>query len=576
ILSWISPLESWKRHRDVVGTRVKGIGEWVLKTGQFQAWRRGGSDETGGRILFCHGAPGAGKTFICSLVIDTLCDGTAGPNVAVGCLYCDYRGQKEQTAEVMIGSLLRQFVTGLPEIPEAIKQAFREAKKHLGGRPLELVKTIELFQVVLGHFQRVFICVDALDEIVAEYGAPFLRSLRQILDRSPNVRLFLTARPHIQSKVEGHIPLNGGIIAVRPLCSDIENFLAAKLDTDPCPEAMDDDLRSEIMTKIPGEASEVNAYTATLQRIKGQNGALARIGTSALMWISLAERPLLVDELCHALAMEVGSPNIDAEMIPPIQTVVASCMGLVTTDPASSTVRLVHATLEEYLRSHHENLFQNAHSTITEVCLSYMSIQSVRELPPDLTTGPPEFPLLGYASCYWGGHARKELAASVSQLALRILDQYPQHAAANIFLQNGGSPRVWSCFNSEGFSGLHYVSYWGIDELVEKMVSTDQANLNKGDSWGRTPLILAAARGNEGVVRSLINCAGLDPNCADEDGRTPLNQASANGHEGVVTMLLNCTRVSPDSATGAGGTPLHQASANGHEGVVRMLLSRDD
>ena len=109
-------------------------------------------------------------------------------------------------------------------------------------------------------------------------------------------------------------------------------------------------------------------YTATLERIKGQHGALARYGVSALMWISLAERPLLIDELRHALATEVGSPNINTEMVPQIKTIVASCMGLVTTDDASSTVRLVHATLEVYLRRHKHNVFQNPHATIAEIC----------------------------------------------------------------------------------------------------------------------------------------------------------------------------------------------------------------
>ena len=62
ILSWISPLESLERHRDVARVRAEGVGEWVLRSREFQAWR--GNDRSVGRILACHGAPGAGKTFI--------------------------------------------------------------------------------------------------------------------------------------------------------------------------------------------------------------------------------------------------------------------------------------------------------------------------------------------------------------------------------------------------------------------------------------------------------------------------------------------------------------------------------
>ena len=62
ILSWISPLELLKRHHDVRRTRAEGVGEWVLQSREFRAWR--GNDRSVGRILACHGAPGAGKTFI--------------------------------------------------------------------------------------------------------------------------------------------------------------------------------------------------------------------------------------------------------------------------------------------------------------------------------------------------------------------------------------------------------------------------------------------------------------------------------------------------------------------------------
>lgn len=182
-----------------------------------------------------------------------------------------------------------------------------------------------------------------------------------------------------------------------------------------------------------------DAYTATLGRIKGQRGALAGLGISALMWISLAERPLLIHELCHALAVEVGSPNIDAEMVPTIDTVVESCIGLVAIDRASLTVRLAHATLEEHLRRHRNSVFQNPDAAIAEVCLSYLGTQSVRELPSNLVSAPRDLPLLGYASCHWGAHARKQLTARARQLALWVLSLYPQHVAANMFLSNIGA-----------------------------------------------------------------------------------------------------------------------------------------
>jgi len=65
VLRWLSPLQPWERHTDVSSARAEGIGEWVLKTPEFEAWqRRKASDESVDAALFCCGAPGAGKTYI--------------------------------------------------------------------------------------------------------------------------------------------------------------------------------------------------------------------------------------------------------------------------------------------------------------------------------------------------------------------------------------------------------------------------------------------------------------------------------------------------------------------------------
>ena len=61
-----------------------------------------------------------------------------------------------------------------------------------------------------------------------------------------------------------------------------------------------------------------DAYGATIERIKAQDGDKSRLGMEALMWISHAERPLRADELCHALAVELCSRDLNASNIPSI------------------------------------------------------------------------------------------------------------------------------------------------------------------------------------------------------------------------------------------------------------------
>ena len=69
-----------------------------------------------------------------SLVVDRLCDHARGQNTAVTCFYFDFAARKEQSAINMLGSLLKQVVGGMEEIPEEISWAIREQKMDVGGR----------------------------------------------------------------------------------------------------------------------------------------------------------------------------------------------------------------------------------------------------------------------------------------------------------------------------------------------------------------------------------------------------------------------------------------------------------
>ena len=68
--------------------------------------------------------------------------------------------------------------------------------------------------------------------------------------------------------------------------------------------------RRQTLHEMTNGFSLDDAYSTTLDRIRKQKGSRARLGMEALMWISCSERPLKVDELCHALAVEVGTADL--------------------------------------------------------------------------------------------------------------------------------------------------------------------------------------------------------------------------------------------------------------------------
>ena len=204
--------------------------------------------EEGGRVLT--------SCDVSSLVIDWLCDQASGRKAAVACFYFDFAIQKEQSSTSMLGALLKQVVSGLEEIPEEIAQAYKDHTKVIDGRELQLADIMEMLQTTVSE-KPTYICIDALDECVAEYRVKILNSLNQILQRSPGTRMFVTGRLHIEAEVRKRLSGRVADIRITPRRHDIINYLHSRLDEDITPDAMDDSLRADILGKIPKDISEM-------------------------------------------------------------------------------------------------------------------------------------------------------------------------------------------------------------------------------------------------------------------------------------------------------------------------------
>ena len=304
-----------------------------------------------------------------------------------------------------------------------------------------------------------------------------------------------------------------------------------------------------------------DAYTATLRRLKAQKGTRSILGLKALMWVLYSER-LRAEELRHALGVEMGSADLDPENASTLRTLLASCLGLVTVEASSSTVRLVHFTLQEHLSSD-PTLFHSTHSTIAEVCLTYLDFRQVWDLSPTLYFAPSTMPLLGYASCYWGGHARRGMTENAKVLALRLLDRFDEHISAPLLLEHynrtgGSGPYFYSMIGPKGFTGLLGVALLGIVEIVAAVLDMREWDVNAADCLGSTALTWASIRGHDEVVEVLLERRDTNPNTADtEYGRMPLSWAAKCGHEKVVRVLLERQDVDPNTPDTKGGrTPL--------------------
>ena len=71
------------------------------------------------------------------------------------------------------------------------------------------------------------------------------------------------------------------------------------------------------------------------------------LGMQVLMWLHFAHRPPKLVELQHALAVENGDTEFDAENMPTRKVLFDLCLRLAVVDDEILTVRFMHYTLEE-------------------------------------------------------------------------------------------------------------------------------------------------------------------------------------------------------------------------------------
>ena len=276
--------------------------------------------------------------------------------------------------------------------------------------------------------------------------------------------------------------------------------------------------RHRLETAISGSG---DFYDRMLSRVQAQDEIKEEIGMAALMWVSHSERPLRVDELCHALAVEIESADLDPEHVLSIGTLSDCCQGLLALDEGASTVRLIHLTLQEHL-STRPDLFDRAHSTIAETCLTYLNFQRFKSLPTSDLSDPVQTPFLGYSSIYWGTHAKRELSDCAKSLALKLFDDYDGHISIRLLLKHVLNPDRFS--DNEDFSsftGLHCASFFGIVEVVAALMETNGCDVGKRDCVGNTPLMWATKNGHEGIVELLQEREDVTPDIPSRSSHTP-------------------------------------------------------
>jgi len=188
-------------------------------------------------------------------VIDSLCDVAGREDIAVAGLYCDFLSQQDQSTTNVMGAILKQLVRR-GGIPNYLREAFENAQREFGGRGPRLVDVMGMLKKAIASLPQVFLCLDALDEYLPKCLPELLGSLRDIVKECPRTRIFLTGRPHVGGDVKRHFT-KAVVIPISPSPGDIREYVEMKLNLDAEPDAMNSDLRAEIVMVIQEKISDM-------------------------------------------------------------------------------------------------------------------------------------------------------------------------------------------------------------------------------------------------------------------------------------------------------------------------------
>jgi len=247
ILNWLSTIDYGKFQIDVNSRCQEGTGRWLLDSDEFGKWLT----ETK-QTLFCPGIPGAGKTAITSIVVDSLHSKFRNDNsISIAYLYCRFKQPQEGTPEELLLSLLKQLIQDRPSVPESVKNLY-ECHKSTRTR-LSLDEISEALHSVIIGYSRTFIIIDALDECqVSNEGRTRLLSKIFNLQANTGLNLFVTSRsiPEIMQEFKGSISLE-----VYASDEDVKRYLDGRIWKLRLSSRLSPHLREKIKTQITKAAN---------------------------------------------------------------------------------------------------------------------------------------------------------------------------------------------------------------------------------------------------------------------------------------------------------------------------------
>ena len=292
--------------------------------------------------------------------------------------------------------------------------------------------------------------------------------------------------------------------------------------------------------------------------LKGINKAQKENAHRLLQCLTVAVRPLLVEELAELLAFdfqastEGGIPTLkeDWRWDDEEEAVLSTCSSLIIIIPRddSRVVQFSHFSVKEYLtsprlaRSPHGDVsrfridLEPTHTIMAQACLATL----LRLYKHAGSSDAKISPLVKYAAQHWVDHAQFEKVSSQVRDGMDdLFDGSKPHFAAWLRVHDIDEPwPIFSSYPEHVGSLLYYATFCGFYDLVECLIAKHPEQVNARGGCNLFPLQAALYKRHLRVA-NLLYGHGAVVDVQGEHEFTPLFAASYVGQVDIMRWLLD-------------------------------------
>lgn len=223
ILHWLKAPDATLDHNIISNKHQAGTGQWFIKGDTFQNWL------TESHLLWVNGFAGSGKSVICSTAIQrTLRLKWQDPRIGVAFFYIRFSDHAKQTLSAILRAVLFQLSAQLPEAEHDLQQL--HSSYLTGTPPTEALKAC--LQRIIQRFNKVFIFIDALDEIPRFEGRSEVLMTIETMQKWDKLHLFVTSRDLIDIREALNSPATDELrMEITEIDKDIACYVSRHLET---------------------------------------------------------------------------------------------------------------------------------------------------------------------------------------------------------------------------------------------------------------------------------------------------------------------------------------------------------